>query len=133
MCRTTPKATTGASRRKRFSFSPMSARFIHRCLSVATMAAIDLSITAAVCLVALRARSVVRRNSVTASGGAPDPGLGPFSRSAWYACNTDIVCKVSNQPDQLPRMPYHSSEMYPLMPWMVEAGAFSVDGTLLER
>ncbi len=62
---------TGASRRNYFFFSPMSARFIHRCLSLATIATIDLPMAAAVCLVALSARSVVRRNSVTASGGSP--------------------------------------------------------------
>ncbi len=60
------KGKTGASRRKRFSFSLMSARFTNRCLSVATIAAIDLPIAAAVCLVALSYRL----------GGA-DPGLGP--------------------------------------------------------
>ncbi len=78
ICRTIPKGKTGASRRNRFSFSSISARFTNRCLLVATIAAIDLPIAAAIYLVAFRAKSGVRRNSVTASGGeAPDPGLGP--------------------------------------------------------
>ncbi len=48
---------TGASSRKPFSFFSRSARFTHRCLSVTTMAAIDLPIAEAACLVARRARS----------------------------------------------------------------------------
>ncbi len=56
---------TGASSRKPFSFFPISARFTPRCLSVTTMAAIDLPIAVAACLVARRAKSVVRRSSAT--------------------------------------------------------------------
>ncbi len=85
---------TGASRRNRFSFSPMSTRFIHRCLLVATIAAIDLPIAAAVCLVAQRARSVVRRNCYRLRGSLW-PWSKSFSKSAWYACNTDIVCRAA--------------------------------------
>lgn len=49
---------TGASWRKLFSFSPMSAKFTHRCLSIATITiTIDLPTTAAVCLVNWRAKS----------------------------------------------------------------------------
>ncbi len=64
---------TGASSRKPFSFFPISARFTHRCLSVTTMAAIDLPIAVAACLVARRAKSVVRRSSATSSGDKPWP------------------------------------------------------------
>ncbi|XDV28359.1 hypothetical protein PO909_031686 [Leuciscus waleckii] len=69
-----PKSSEGetwASRRKAFSSSPMPAKFTHRCLSVATMVANDRQIAAAVCLVARRARCVVRRNSATAPGVKP--------------------------------------------------------------
>ncbi len=86
------KGETSTSRRNRFSFPPMSARLTHRCLSVATISAIeDLSITAAVCLVALRAKSAVRRNSVTASGGSPWLWSRSFSKSAWFQ-----VCFIVN-------------------------------------
>ncbi len=106
---------TGASRRKCFSFSPMSARFTHRCLSVATtMVAINLPVAAAVCLVALRAWSVVRRNSATASGGAPDPGLRPSANQPSMPA-TLTLCAKQHQPDLLPRMPFHLSEINPLM------------------
>ncbi len=64
---------TGASSRKPLSFLPISARFTHRCLSVTTMAAIDLPIAVAACLVARRAKSVVRRSSATSSGDKPWP------------------------------------------------------------
>ncbi len=60
MCRTIPKRQNRRIEEKPFSFSPMSARFTNRCLSVATIAAIDLPIVAAICLVAFRAKSVVR-------------------------------------------------------------------------
>ncbi len=83
---------TGASRRKPFSFFPISARFTHRCLSVTTMAAIDLPIAVAACLVARRAKSVVRRSSATSSGDKPWPLSRSFSRSAWYAWSTAILC-----------------------------------------
>ncbi len=83
---------TGASSRKPFSFFSRSARFTHRCLSVTTMAAIDLPIAEAACLVARRARSVVRRSSATSSGDKPWPLSRSFSRSAWYAWSTAMVC-----------------------------------------
>ncbi len=82
----------GASRRKPFSFFSRSARFTHRCLSVTTMAAIDLPIAEAACLVARRARSVVQRSSATSSGDKPWPLSRSFSRSAWYAWSTAMVC-----------------------------------------
>ncbi len=83
---------TGASSRKPFSFFSRSARFTHRCLSVTTMAAIDLPIAEAACLVARRARSVVRRSSATSSGDKHWPLFRSFSRSAWYAWSTAMVC-----------------------------------------
>ncbi len=64
---------TGASRRKPLFFFPLSVRFTHRCLSVTIMAAIDLPMAVAACLVAWRAKSVVRRSSATSSGDKPDP------------------------------------------------------------
>uniref|UniRef100_A0A672MRS9 Transcription factor COE1 n=1 Tax=Sinocyclocheilus grahami TaxID=75366 RepID=A0A672MRS9_SINGR len=73
---------TGASRRKPLFFFPISASFTHRCLSVTTIAAMDLPIAEAACLVARRARSVVRRNSATSSGERPSPISRSFSRSA---------------------------------------------------
>ncbi len=73
----------------------MSARFTNKCLSVATIAAIDLPIAAAVCLVAFRAKSVVRRNSVTASGGvSPDHGLGPSANQPGMPA-TPTSCKAA--------------------------------------
>ncbi len=61
----------GASRRKPFSFFSRSAKFTHRCHSITTMAAMDLPIAVAACLVARRAKSVVRRSSATLSGDKP--------------------------------------------------------------
>ncbi len=75
-----------------FSFFLISARFTHRCLSVTTMATIDLPIAVAACLVARRAKSVVQRSSTTSSGDTPWPLSRSFSRSAWYAWSTTIVC-----------------------------------------
>ncbi len=57
--------------REESPFFPISARFIHRCLSVTTMAAIDLPIAVAASLVAWRAKSVVRCSSATSSGDKP--------------------------------------------------------------
>ncbi len=64
---------TGASRRKPFSFFPISARFTHRCLSVSTMAAIDLPIAVVACLVARQAKSVVRAAQLLHQVTSPDP------------------------------------------------------------
>ncbi len=64
---------TGALKRKPFSFFPISARFTHRCLSITTMAAIDLPMAVAACLVARRAKSVVRRSSLPRQVTSPDP------------------------------------------------------------
>ncbi len=91
MCRRIPKVKPAHREETVFSFTPMSARFTHRCISVTTIAAIELPIAAAICLVGLRAKSVVRRNSVTASVGSPWPWSRSCSKSTWYACNTDIV------------------------------------------
>ncbi len=83
---------TGASRRRPFSFFSRSAKFTHRCHSVTTIAAMDLPIAVAACLVAQRAKSVVRRSSATSSGDKPWPSSRSFSRSAWYAWSTAMVC-----------------------------------------
>ncbi len=103
------KGKTGASRRNRFSFSPMSDRFTNRCLSVATIAAIDLPIAAAICLVAFRAKSVVRCTQLPPRGGS-DPGLGPSANQPGMLQHRHRA--KQHQPDQLPRMPYYSSEIY---------------------
>ncbi len=52
-------------------------------------------------------------------GGAPDPGLSPSAdQPGMLAIPTS--CAKQHQPDPLPCMPYHSSEMSPLVAWMVE-------------
>lgn len=82
-----------------FSFSLISARFNHRCLSVTTIAAIKWPTAAAVCLAARRVRSVVGRNSVTASGdNAPSLLAGQPGRLA-----TQLLCAKHLQSGLLPK------------------------------
>ncbi len=76
------------------------------------MAAIDLPIAVAACLVARRAKSVVRRSSATSSGTSPDlyPGLSADQPGKPEAPPS---CATKRQPDLLLRMPCHLSEMFP--------------------
>lgn len=66
---------TGALRRKFFPFSLMSAKFSHRCRSMTTIAAIERPIAVAVCLVAQRARSMVRQQVLQGTVVGLDPDL----------------------------------------------------------
>lgn len=83
---------TGASSRKYFSFS-LSAKFNHRCLSLAT---IGCSIAAAVYLVARRSKSLVQHTSTTAGRDSPCPWSKPLSRSTWYACDHHHVQRTTS-------------------------------------
>ncbi len=68
-----PDSEMGASIKNTFSFSRISVRLSHRWRSAATEAAIERPMARAVCLVALRAKSVALRSSFTASGVKPVP------------------------------------------------------------
>ncbi len=94
---------TGASSRKPFSFFSRSARFTHRCLSVTTMAAIDLPIAEAACLVARRARLP---RQVTSPDRYPGPSAGPPGTP-----EAPPWCATRRLPDPLLRTPCHSSVM----------------------
>ncbi len=83
----------GASSRKNLSFSLIWDRVNHKCLCVATRAAIDRPIALAVSLVALSGKSVALRSSTISSFFISSPSSISLSRSAWYACNNSIVCK----------------------------------------
>ncbi len=63
-----PDCEMGASSKNTFSFSRISVRFSHKWRSAATEPAIERPTARAVCLVALRAKSVALRSSFTASG-----------------------------------------------------------------
>ncbi len=63
-----PDCEMGASIKNTFSFSRISVRLSHRWRSAATEATIERPTARAVCLVALRAKSVALRSSFTASG-----------------------------------------------------------------
>lgn len=88
-----PLGKSGATKRKSFSFFPMAARLIHRCLSVATRAAIERPMAAAVCLVVRRARSVAALQLPQETILCPHPAQS-FSRSALLACSITMVCNA---------------------------------------
>ncbi len=68
-----PDCEMGASSRNTSSFSLISVRFSHKWRSAATEPAIGRPTVRAVCLVALRAKSVALRSSFTTSGVRPVP------------------------------------------------------------
>ncbi len=68
-----PDCEMGASSRNTSSFSLISVRFSHKWHSAATEPDIGRPTVRAVCLVALRAKSVSLRSSFTASGVRPVP------------------------------------------------------------
>ncbi len=78
-----PDCEMGASSRNTFSFSQISVRLSHKWCSAATEPAIERPMARAVCLVALRAKSVALRSSLTASGVRPVPSYISLSTSAW--------------------------------------------------
>ncbi len=78
-----PDCEMGASIKNVFSFSRISVRLSHRWRSAATEAAIERPTARAVCLVALRAKSVALRSSFTASGVKPVPSSISVRTSAW--------------------------------------------------
>ncbi len=78
-----PDFEIGASSKKTFSFSRISVRFSHKWRSAATEPAIEHPTARAVCLVALRAKSVALRSSLTASGVMPVPSSISLRMSAW--------------------------------------------------
>ncbi len=78
-----PDCEMGASSKNTFSFSRISVRFSHKWHSAATEPAIEHPTAHAVCLVALRAKSVALRSSFTASGVRPVPSSISLSTSAW--------------------------------------------------
>ncbi len=102
-----PEGASGASMRKTLSFSFLSDRVNHKCLSTATRAAMDRPMARAVSLVAQRAKSAVLLNSEMSSELTCSPLSSSFSRSTWYACNTDIVCRHA---------PAWPAAVYPLPP-----------------
>ncbi len=77
-----PDCEMGASSKNTFSFSRISVRFSHKWRSAATEPAIERPTARAVCLVALRAKSVALRSSFTASGVRPVPSSSSLSTSA---------------------------------------------------
>ncbi len=77
----------GASSRKTLSLSLIWYRVNHKCLSVATKAAIDRPIALAVSLVARSEKSVALRNLAISSFFISSPSSISLSRSVWYACN----------------------------------------------
>ncbi len=87
------EGASGASIKKTLSFSFISDRVNHRCLISATSAAMDCPMARAVSLVVRKARSAVLLSSVISSELNCSPSSSSFIRSAWYACNTDIVCR----------------------------------------
>ncbi len=74
-------------------FSVISDRVNHKCISAATRAAMDRPMARVVSLVAQRAKSAVLLSSEMSSDLTCSPSSSSFSRSAWYACNTYIVCR----------------------------------------
>ncbi len=88
-----PEGNSRAAKRKTLSRSLISNRVNQRCLSAATRAAIDHLMARAVSLVARRDKSAVLRSSLISFALNPSPSSNSLSRSAWYACNTAMVCK----------------------------------------
>ncbi len=78
-----PDCEIGASGKNTFSFSRISVRFSHKWRSAATEPAIERPTARAVCLVALRAKSVALRSSLAASGVRPVPSSISLRTSAW--------------------------------------------------
>ncbi len=78
-----PEGEEGASIRKFLSFPLILLKFNHKCLSVATSAAIDQPIDLAISLVPLRDKSVAQRSSQTVSGPIPLPSSRSANKSAW--------------------------------------------------
>ncbi len=91
-----PEGASGVSIRKTLFFSFISDRVNHRCLSAATSTA----------MVARRVKSAVLLSSEISSELNCSPSSSSFSRSAWYTCNTDIVCRHAS--------PW-SAAVYPLL------------------
>ncbi len=78
-----PDCEMGASSRNTSSFSLISVRFSHKWRSAVTEPAIGRPTARAVCLVALRAKSVALCSYFTASGVRPVPSSISLRTSAW--------------------------------------------------
>ncbi len=73
----------------------LSDRVNHRCLSAATSNGMDRQMARAVSLVARRTKSAVLLSSVISCELNCSPSSSYFNRSAWYAYNIDIVCRLT--------------------------------------
>ncbi len=78
-----PDCEIGASSKNTYSFSRISVRFSHKWHSAATEPAIERPTARAVCLMALRAKSVALHSSLTASGVRPVSSSMSLRTSAW--------------------------------------------------
>ncbi len=88
-----PEGAGGASMRQTRSLSLIFKKVSHKCLSAPTIAATKRPMARAVSLVARRDKSAVRRSSEISSDLISLPSSNSYSSSAWYACNTAIVCR----------------------------------------
>ncbi len=88
-----PEGASGASMRQTRSLSLIFERVSHKCLSTPTIAATKRPMARAVSLVARRDKSAVRRSSEISSDLISLSSTNSYSSSAWYACNTAIVCR----------------------------------------